>query len=79
MGDGEVSPEEAYQLGQWLNNHLDAATTWPGSKLIQPRQEIWADGKVNKRDLHRLARLLDSAVARSEYAFQNAAHYDVTG
>jgi len=60
ISDGEVSPEEAYQLAEWLNNHPDAATTWPGSGLIQPLQEIWADGKVNKRDLHRLARLLIS-------------------
>jgi len=58
--DGEVSPEEAYQLAEWLNNHPDAATTWPGSGLVQPLQEIWADGKANKRDLHRLARLLIS-------------------
>lgn len=60
ISDGEVSPEEAYKLAEWLNNHPDAATTWPGSGLIQPLQEIWAEGKVNKRDLHRLARLLIS-------------------
>jgi len=28
--------------------------------LIKPLQEIWADGSVNRRDLHRLARLLIS-------------------
>ena len=60
IGDGEVSPEEAYQLAEWLNNHPAAATTWPGSGLVQPLQEVWADGKANKRDLHRLARLLIS-------------------
>jgi hypothetical protein len=60
MSDGEISADEAYNLAAWLNEHPEAATTWPGSELIKPLQEIWADGSANRRDLHRLARLLIS-------------------
>jgi hypothetical protein len=60
MSDGEISADEAYNLAAWLNEHPEAARTWPGSELIKPLQEIWADGSANRRDLHRLARLLIS-------------------
>jgi hypothetical protein len=60
MSDGEISADEAYNLAAWLNEHPEAVTTWPGSELIKPLQEIWADGSANRRDLHWLARLLIS-------------------
>src|SRR5689334_9894531 len=60
MSDGEISADEAYNLAGWLNEHPEAATTWPGSELVKPLQEIWADGSANRRDLHWLARLLIS-------------------
>ena len=60
LDDGEVTSDEAYQLADWLNNHPDASEKWPGKELIKPLQEIWVDGSVNRRELHRLARLLIS-------------------
>jgi hypothetical protein len=60
LDDGEVTSDEAHQLADWLNNHPDASEKWPGNELIKPLQEIWADGSVNRRELHRLARLLIS-------------------
>ena len=60
LDDGEVTPDEAYQLADWLNKHPKESEQWPGRELIQPLQEIWADGSVSKRELHRLARLLIS-------------------
>jgi len=60
LGDGEVTSDEAHQLAEWLDNHPDASEKWPGKELIKPLQEIWADGSVNRRELHRLARLLIS-------------------
>jgi len=60
LSDGEISADEAYNLAAWLNENPEAATTWPGSELIKPLREIWADGSANRRDLHRLARLLIS-------------------
>jgi len=60
LDDGEVTSDEAYQLADWLNNHPGASEQWPGKELVKPLQEIWADGKVDKRELHRLARILIS-------------------
>ncbi|MGZ5503526.1 MAG: hypothetical protein ACXWGY_02600 [Chthoniobacterales bacterium] len=60
LEDGEVSAEEAYGIAEWLNDHPETARTWPANELIQPLQEIWADGTVNRRELQRLARLLVS-------------------
>lgn len=60
LSDGEVVPDEAYQIAEWLNDDPDAARNWPGSELVKPLQEIWADGSVNRRELHRLERLLIS-------------------
>ena len=60
LSDAEISSEDAYNLAEWLNNHPEAGSSWPGSELIKPLQKIWADGTVNQRELHRLARLLIS-------------------
>ena len=60
LSDGEVTEEEAYQLADWLNHHDEAAENWPGNQLVEPLREIWADGTVSPRELHRLARLLIS-------------------
>lgn len=60
LDDDEVTVDEAYHLADWLNNHRGATELWPGRELIRPLQEIWADGSVNKRELHRLARILVS-------------------
>ena len=59
-GDGELTEEEAYQLGDWLNHHDEAAEHWPGNQLIQPLQEVWTDGAASNQGLYRLARLLVS-------------------
>lgn len=56
--DGELSGEEIYSLADWLNNHREACFQWPGDLLVQPLQEVWADGKVNKTELRAISRLL---------------------
>lgn len=60
LDDGEVSAEEAYGIAEWLNDHPEVAGSWPATELIKPLQEVWADDSVNRRELHRLARLLIS-------------------
>ena len=60
LDDGEVSAEEAYAIAEWLNDHPVVARSWPANELVKPLQEIWADGSVNRRELHRLARVLIS-------------------
>lgn len=60
LSDGEVSPDEAYKLAEWLNSNREAAQNWPGSELVRVLREVWADGVVDSRELHRLARVIIS-------------------
>jgi hypothetical protein len=56
--DGELSGEELYDLAEWLNTHREACFHWPGNLLVQPLQDAWADGKVNKTELRLISQLL---------------------
>ena len=58
LSDDEVTTDEAYALAQWLNDHPAATESWPGSELVGPLQEMWADGIASPSDLQKLARLL---------------------
>jgi hypothetical protein len=60
LSDGEVSPDEAYDLADWLNRHREAAQNWPGSELVKVLREVWASDVVDGRELHRLARVVIS-------------------
>jgi len=42
--DGELAYDELYELAEWLNNHQEACSNWPGSVLVTPLQNAWADG-----------------------------------
>ena len=56
--DGELSGDEIYGLAEWLNNHREACFHWPGDLLVQPLQDVWADGKINKTELRTISRVL---------------------
>lgn len=58
--DGELSVEEVHDLANWLNHHPSACDEWPGNVLVEPLQQIWADGKVGKTELGKIARLIGS-------------------
>jgi hypothetical protein len=58
LDDGEITEERAYQLGDWLNQHEEAAEHWPCSQVIEPLQSVWVDGAANPQELQRLARVL---------------------
>lgn len=60
LDDGEMTEERAYELGDWLNHHEEAAGHWPCDQLIEPLQAVWADGAANREELQRLARVLIS-------------------
>jgi hypothetical protein len=77
LEDGEISGDELYRLAEWLNDHREACFHWPGSLLVKPLQEVWADGKVTKTEMRQIGRLLlqvlkDWANRQAEAAFQNA-------
>ena len=58
LADGEISGEELYRLAEWLNDHKEACYEWPGNLLVQPLQDAWSDGKINKTEMRRIGRLL---------------------
>lgn len=58
LADGEVTEEEAYRLGDWLNHHEEASAHWLCNQLIEPLQAVWADGAANPQALQRLAEVL---------------------
>jgi hypothetical protein len=71
LSDGAVTEEEAYQLGDWLNHHEEAAEHWPCDQLIEPLQAVWSDGSANPQELQRLGRVLVSL--QEEWALRKAA------
>jgi hypothetical protein len=58
MEDGELTYDELYQLAEWLNNHREACSKWPGSLLVAPLHKAWADGKVTKTEARQVARVI---------------------
>lgn len=59
MLDGEVSPDELYDLAEYLNNDSKACNNWPGNQLVGPLQEIWADGVIDNEEIALMAKLLE--------------------
>jgi hypothetical protein len=53
--DGELTYDELYQLAEWLNNHQEACSNWPGGLLVAPLQKAWADGKITKTEARQVA------------------------
>jgi len=62
--DGELSQDEVYALGAWLESNPAAKRSWPGSILAKPVIEVLKDGKVTKAELHSLGKLLVSVQSR---------------
>jgi hypothetical protein len=56
--DGELTYDELYQLAEWLNNHQEACSNWPGGLLVAPLQKAWADGKITKTEARQVARII---------------------
>jgi hypothetical protein len=56
--DGELTYDELYQLTEWLNNHQEACSNWPGSLLVASLQKAWADGKITKTEARQVARII---------------------
>jgi hypothetical protein len=50
LEDGELTYNELYALGEWLNEHREASFHWPGNLLVKPLQKAWADSKITKTE-----------------------------
>jgi len=58
LEDDEVTVEEVFRLGEWINSHERARRSWPGEVLAPTIQEVLLDGEVTKTELRRVAALL---------------------
>jgi len=54
LADDELTSEEVYDLGQWLNDHPEARTAWPGDVLFPLLVQVYEDQKLTKTDLKRV-------------------------
>jgi len=60
LASGEISENDAYDLADWLNRNDEACRCWPGEVLVSELKQIWADAKVTKTELRKLAAVLRS-------------------
>ncbi len=50
MIDGDLSNDKIYFLGQWLEEHQELATAWPGEVLFTKINEVLADGVITAKE-----------------------------
>ena len=72
MEDGELTYDELYRLAEWLNNHQEACSNWPGSLLVAPLQKAWADGKVTKTEARQVVPLPERVTLPAEGRYPDA-------
>jgi len=58
LEDGELTNHEVYHLCEWLNSNPESCDIWPGTELVQPLSEVYADGVLPHDELNRISHLL---------------------
>ena len=58
--DGDISDEDAWELGNYLNENPECCDEWPGDELASLLSKIFANGSVSKSELKLLATKLVS-------------------
>ena len=58
--DGDISDEDAWELGNYLNENPECCDEWPGDELASLLSKIFANGSVSKSELKLLAKKLVS-------------------
>ena len=53
--DGDISDEDAWELGNYLNENPECCDEWPGDELASLLSKIFANGSVSKSELKLLA------------------------
>jgi hypothetical protein len=57
LEDGELTNHEVYHLCEWLNSNPESCDIWPGTELVQPLSEVYADGVLSQDELNRISHL----------------------
>ena len=58
--DGDISDEDTWELGNYLNENPECCDEWPGDELASLLSKIFANGSVSKSELKLLATKLVS-------------------
>ena len=60
LDDGDVTNHEVYHLCKWMNEHPSECDLWPGTMLVEPLNEVYADGVLTSEELQRIAMILST-------------------
>ena len=58
--DGDISDEDAWELGNYLNENPECCDEWPGDELASLISKIFENGSVSESELKQLASKLVS-------------------
>jgi len=58
--DGNISDEDAWELGNYLNENPECCDEWPGDELASLLSKIFENGSVSETELKQLASKLVS-------------------
>ena len=58
--DGDISDEDAWELGNYLNENPECCDEWPGDELASLISKIFENGSVSEPELKQLASKLVS-------------------
>ena len=53
--DGDISDEDAWELGNYLNENPECCDEWPGDELASLISKIFENGSVSEPELKQLA------------------------
>ena len=62
ISDGDLTNHEVYHLCKWMNEHPTECDLWPGTVLIEPLNEVYADGVLTNEELQRIAMILSTII-----------------
>jgi NAD-dependent DNA ligase len=66
VADGVVSSDEASRLAEWTRANPETAARWPANILARRLGRIFADGRLDGRERHRLAAVLSQVAENPE-------------
>ena len=62
ISDGDLTNYEVYHLCKWMNEHPTECDLWPGTVLVEPLNEVYADGVLTNEELQRIAMILSTII-----------------
>jgi len=76
--DGVVSADEASRLSEWTRDNPEVAARWPANVLARRLERIFADGRLEARERHRLAAMLSQLADNPLQGFPLATDLPIT-